>query len=173
MTCLYFKTLTWMMMSSSLVLHCTWRSVEWPLEGKFHTWPSWRSRSGEGVFLTLAQSCESVSRSVASSSVTPQTTGEWNLQVRILKWVAIPFSRESFRPRDRTEVFCIAGKFFTIWTTTEALLSLGPLSNARGGLSYEEPQWLFNSRPWLRFISKSYSVPSGYTLHSLSSCKLE
>ena len=33
---------------------------------------------------------------------------------RILEWAAIPFSRGSFQPRDRTQVSCIAGKFFTI-----------------------------------------------------------
>ena len=36
------------------------------------------------------------------------------LQARILEWVAIPFSRGSSRPRDRTRVSCIAGRFFTI-----------------------------------------------------------
>ena len=39
------------------------------------------------------------------------------LQSRILEWVAIPFSRGSFRPRDRTWVSCIAGKLLTIWAT--------------------------------------------------------
>ena len=34
--------------------------------------------------------------------------------------VAIPFSRESSQPRDRTQVSCIAGLFFTIWGTREA-----------------------------------------------------
>ena len=42
------------------------------------------------------------------------------LQARILEWVAIPFSRESSWPRDRSCVFCIAGRFFTIWATREA-----------------------------------------------------
>ena len=41
------------------------------------------------------------------------------LQARILKWVAIPFSRGSFQPRDRTLVSHIAGEFFTIWATRE------------------------------------------------------
>ena len=41
------------------------------------------------------------------------------LQARILKWVAIPFSRKSSLPRDWTWVFCIAGRFFTIWVTRE------------------------------------------------------
>ena len=35
------------------------------------------------------------------------------LQARRLEWVAIAFSRASFQPRDRTHVFCIAGRFFT------------------------------------------------------------
>ena len=37
------------------------------------------------------------------------------LQARIVEWIAIPFSRGSSQPRDRTLVSCIAGKLFTIW----------------------------------------------------------
>ena len=33
------------------------------------------------------------------------------LQARTLEWVAISFSRGSSRPRDRTQVSCIAGRF--------------------------------------------------------------
>ena len=36
------------------------------------------------------------------------------LQARILEWVAMPFSRESFQPRDQTQVLCIAGRLLTI-----------------------------------------------------------
>ena len=35
------------------------------------------------------------------------------LQSGILEWVAIPSSRGSSRPRNRTRVSCIAGRFFT------------------------------------------------------------
>ena len=35
------------------------------------------------------------------------------LQVRILEWVAFPFSGRSSQPRDWTQVSCIAGGFFT------------------------------------------------------------
>ena len=35
------------------------------------------------------------------------------LQARTLHWVAFPFSRGSFQPRNRTGVSCIAGGFFT------------------------------------------------------------
>ena len=44
------------------------------------------------------------------------------LQARKLEWVAIPFSRGSSLPSDRTQVSCIAGRFFTIWATREAHL---------------------------------------------------
>ena len=36
------------------------------------------------------------------------------LQARILGWVAMPSSRGSSHPRDQTQIFCIAGRFFTI-----------------------------------------------------------
>ena len=42
------------------------------------------------------------------------------LQARILEWLAIPFSRESFQPRDQTQVSHIAGRFFISWATREA-----------------------------------------------------
>ena len=35
------------------------------------------------------------------------------LQVRILEWVPFLFSRASSQPRDRTQVFHLAGRFFT------------------------------------------------------------
>ena len=35
------------------------------------------------------------------------------LQARILEWVAVPFSRGSSQPQDRTQVSCTAGEFFT------------------------------------------------------------
>ena len=39
------------------------------------------------------------------------------LQARIREWVAVPSSRGSSQPRDRTHVFCIAGRFFTTETS--------------------------------------------------------
>ena len=42
------------------------------------------------------------------------------LQVRVLEWVAFPFSRESSQPRDWTQVSHIAGGFFTSWAIREA-----------------------------------------------------
>ena len=42
------------------------------------------------------------------------------MEARILEWAAFPFSRESSQPRDRTQVSCIAGEFYTNWATREA-----------------------------------------------------
>ena len=39
------------------------------------------------------------------------------LQARILEWIAIPFSRGTSQPRNRTLVSCMAGRFFTVWAT--------------------------------------------------------
>ena len=36
------------------------------------------------------------------------------LQARILEWVAVPFFRGSFQPRDQTQVCHTAGRFFTV-----------------------------------------------------------
>ena len=40
-------------------------------------------------------------------------------QVRILEWVAIPFSRGSSQPKDQSRVSWIAGRCFSIWATRE------------------------------------------------------
>ena len=61
---------------------------------------------------------ESESRSVVSDSLRPSP---WILQVRILEWVAFPFSRGSSQLRDWSQVSRISGGFFTSWTTREAL----------------------------------------------------
>ena len=42
------------------------------------------------------------------------------LQVKILEWVAFPFSRGSSQPRDWTQVSCISGRFFTNWATSDS-----------------------------------------------------
>ena len=42
------------------------------------------------------------------------------LQARVLEWIAMPSSRGSSTPKDRTWVSCMAGRFFTIWATREA-----------------------------------------------------
>ena len=61
---------------------------------------------------------------VAQSCLTFCNTMDYRVngifQARILEWVAVPFSRGSSQPRDRTRVSCIAGRFFTSWASREA-----------------------------------------------------
>ena len=45
----------------------------------------------------------------------PGSSVHGTLQARILEWVNISFSRGSSWLRDQTQVFCIAGRFFTVW----------------------------------------------------------
>ena len=76
--------------------------------------------------------CVCVSLSVMSDSLwlfaTPWTV-HGIFQARILKWVAILFSRGSSRPRNRTWVSCIAGRFFTIWPTREVIRRIREVKN--------------------------------------------
>ena len=77
----------------------------------------------------------SVSCWVVSDSVTPGTVARQVLlsmgfsQPRILECGAISFSRGSSPPRDRTQVYRIAGRFFTFWATREALKNRLRLKN--------------------------------------------
>ena len=57
------------------------------------------------VVLTLFDSMEEPTRLLSIHGI---------LQARILKWVAITFSRGSSEPRDQTQVSYIAARFFTI-----------------------------------------------------------
>ena len=62
------------------------------------------------ILVTLSRPtlCDPMDCSLQGSSV------RGILQARILEWVAIPFSRESSRPKDRTQVPGITDRFFTI-----------------------------------------------------------
>ena len=71
------------------------------------------------VLCLITQSCLALCDPMDCSPVAHLSMGI--LQARILEWVAMPSSRGSPQPRDRTQVSCIAGGFFTIWATREAL----------------------------------------------------
>ena len=68
------------------------------------------------VFQSCLILCNSTNCSPPGSSV------HGICQAVILEWVAIPFSRRSFWPRDQTQVYHIAARFFTVWATSEALV---------------------------------------------------
>ena len=50
------------------------------------------------------------------------------LQARILEWIVIPFSRGSFQSRNRAQVSCVAGRFFTVWATGKTNQGSNPTS---------------------------------------------
>ena len=62
--------------------------------------------------LLLTQSCLSLCNPMDCSPL--GSSVHRILQARILEWVAMPSSRGSSQLRDRTQVSCIAGRFFTI-----------------------------------------------------------
>ena len=81
------------------------------------------------------------------------------LRARILEWIAIPFSRGSSQPRDRTQV-CSAGEFFTSWATRKATLVNGLL------LMFQEMkdsvvilQWL--QKDWKTLVYPAWMNPRG------------
>ena len=67
------------------------------------------------LLLSCVQLCDPMNCSLPGYSV------HGILQARIVEWVVLPFSRGSSQPMVRTCFSCIAGRFFTIWTTREAL----------------------------------------------------
>ena len=74
--------------------------------------------------------CDPVDYSPSGSS------GHEILQSRILQWVALPSSRGSSWPRDWTWVSYIAGGFFTVWATREALCPSIHLLREIGSLDF-------------------------------------
>ena len=74
------------------------------------------------VCMLVDQSCPTLCNSMGCSP--PGSSVHAVLQARILEWVVIPFSRGSSWPRDQTWISWIAGRFFTIWATLEALYCL-------------------------------------------------
>ena len=94
------------------------------------------------ICVLVAQSYPTLSKSMDFSL--PDSSVHGILQVRILNWVAIPFSRGLSQPRDWPLVFHIAGRFFTVWATRESwpgeqvILWVKYASVCRGFLQYLE-----------------------------------
>ena len=72
------------------------------------------------VYVWVTQLCPTLWDPMSCSP--PGSSVHGILQARILEWVAIPFSRRSSQSRDRTQVSCIVGGFFTNWAIREVQL---------------------------------------------------
>ena len=82
------------------------------IAGGFFT--SWTTREAQEVAQFCLTLCNPMNCSLPGSSV------HGILQARILEWVPLSVSTVSSQPKDRTQVSCIAGRFFTFWATREA-----------------------------------------------------
>ena len=67
----------------------------------------------------VSQSCQTLCDSMDCDP--PGSSVHGILWARILELVAVPFSWGSSWPRDQTHVSHIAGRWFTLWATREAL----------------------------------------------------
>ena len=68
----------------------------------------------------------------------------------------MPISMESSQPRDRTQVSCIAGRFFTIWATRGTLFKLSEMDYAKTLVLYPSFKLLFIF--WSRLNIKDLSI---------------
>ena len=87
------------------------------------------SKSAFQIYLIFNTFCEVKWSEVAQSCPTlcdpmdcrpPGSSTHGIFQARVLEWVAISFSRGSYRPRDQTQISHIAGRHFTVWTISES-----------------------------------------------------
>ena len=101
------------------------------------------------VKVLVAQSCLTLYNPMDCSL--PGSSVHRIFQGRILEWVAIPFSRGSSWPKDQTQVSCIIGRFFTIWTTREALVWPGnsPIRQRLTKAWFQRNRW----DPWDHFCT--------------------
>ena len=79
---------------------------------KFLTYKTGSDNPSCAVLCSVSQSCLTLWFSWAGACQSPLSMGI--LQARKLEWVAMPSSRGSSQPRNRTQVSCIAGWFLTI-----------------------------------------------------------
>ena len=92
------------------------------------------------------------------------------LQVRILEWVAMPFSRGSSRPRDQTRVSCIEGGFFTteppgkpkrVWCYVLKILQ-NPTGPGHSTASQQVTGFpFFENWGYLKTSDPKYNMPNG------------
>ena len=109
----------------------------------------------------------------------PGSSVHGTLQVRILVWVAMPSTRGSSRPRDRTWIFCIAGRVFIVWAIKKhsfvAILPLSVLSRfctPSVSVRRKHSTVVCNSVFSWHHVSSLKFTPSGTGKHSQQACFL-
>ena len=151
----------------------TQESVLWAkLPGWFlYIFMHWKEKNESEVTQSCLTLCNTMDCSLPGSSV------RGIFQTRVLKWVAISFSRGSSQPRDQTQVSCIAGRSFTIWATREAIHALRPFKKVRASVvcisdSFATP-WTVAPKlfcPW-DFPGKNSGVGCHFLLQEIFRCR--
>ena len=96
---------------------------------------SWTKDKMGKVKVLVTQLCPTICDPMDCSS--PGSSVHGILQEKMLEWVTIAFSKGFSQHRDKTQVSCIADRFFTIWATREAHKMgkdiINPCSGPTGG----------------------------------------
>ena len=90
------------------------------------------------------------------------------LQARILEWVAIPLSRGSSWPRNRTQISCTTGRFFTIWATRKVPMVHSKKRQGAGRVAQKKPMLFFICQATTHYFlfrptTKLYTLAARYT----------
>ena len=107
----------------SLLSPSFWKIVSMSHEWH-HSWPLEEGNSIRGQWQGLIAQSFCVMKFYWCVKEINKASVHGILQARILEWVAFPFFRRSSQSWDRTQISCIAARFFTIWATREALVSM-------------------------------------------------
>ena len=113
--------------------------------GDHRWWPQSLASRISQLPVIITQSCPTLCDPMHCSP--PGSSVYGIVQSRILDWIAIPFSRGSSWPRDRTCISwasCMVGGFFTFWVTGEV---------------QEVAGWSLIELAWLQLGPPSHQVP--------------
>ena len=90
-----------------------WNGLPFPIQGIFPTQEVERKES------EVTQSCPTLCDPM--DCCLPGFSVHGIFQARVLEWVILSIPRGSSRPRNWTQVSCIAGRYFNLWVTRDFL----------------------------------------------------
>ena len=129
------------------------------LTGGFFTTSTTYNSFSFAVLCLVTQSCPTLCDPMNCSL--PLSLGI--LQARILEWVTMPFSRGSSQPRDRTQLFRIAGRFLPFEPLEKAMTTgRGSLSLLQGIFLTQESNWGLLHCRWILYQLSYQGSPSIY-----------
>ena len=94
------------------------------------------------------------------------TLPDSSVQARILVWTGISFSRGSSQPRNRTQVYSIAGRFFTDWATREAHIEVPQNIKPRTTIWPSYPTSGCILKNWKQDLKQTFVQPCSLSYYS-------